>query len=377
MDHFEELLDIVNNSSNSETGGGHGQKGVEFQRHWAMSHMFNLADNGVDDFLVIFEAIQDVAVYDSANEPKSLKIYQIKKKDRNEWGWKDLTGLYVITKKMSKSQPIEKVKESTIGKLYASVKSVKKINVSGYFISNAGCNLALDGGGNAATVVSCSLNELESDYRNVLANGLEQLHNAGESAPDLTKIVISKTNIPVDDPKTYLVGEVHQFLTRLSPKHANQAHALVDALMAKIAPLGAKTDKSTSFDQLIQRQGFSKKDFNQVLSDLEKIPDLLEYLKEWLQQLQSEGMSYFEITSIKAAAAGIYRDQLLKIQHEDIQSLADKCDALIAEKAMPVNLRVYFEELHSALSEQFTDTKRATIYAIIALRGIKSCVDQI
>lgn len=376
MEHFEELIEIVNNGVSSEVGGGHGQKGVDFQRFWAISHMFSLADESQNDFLVFFEVIQDVAVYDSYENPKILKIYQIKKKDRNEWGWNDLTGLYVPTKKNKTTQPFAKIQESTIGKLYTSVKSIKHVEASGHFVSNAGCNISLNGGGNAATTVSCSLSDIEINYRDTLTAALALIHKLGEPPPDLTKIKICKTNIPVNDPRTYLVGEVHSFLSKRSPKHANQAHSLVDSLLAKIGPLGAKTDKCLSVEQLVQRQSFSRRQFESALSDMETVPDLLDHLNDWLQQLKVEGLSLFEVTSIKSAAAEIYSNQLLNAQADDILTLERICDELLHSNSKPTELKPFFEDIYFQLKDEVKNIRKPTIYAVIALRTIKSCVDQ-
>ncbi|GAB1257505.1 dsDNA nuclease domain-containing protein [Aurantivibrio plasticivorans] len=375
MDHFEELIEIVNDAG-SEVGGGHGQKGVDFQRYWAISTMFSLV-GGSDDFLVLFEVIQDVAIYDSLKSPTNLKIFQIKKKDRNEWGWKDLTGLYVPSKKNGKPQPFEKVKESTIGKLYTSVSSLKNIEVSGHFVSNAGCNLSLTGGGNAATTAICYLSDLEEEHRKLLVDALAMMGKPEDLPPDLTKIQVSKTSIPVDDPRTYLVGEIHSFLNKRSPKHANQAHSLVDSLLAKIGPLGAKTDRCMSFSQLAENQGFSRSQFENVLSDLETVPDILDHLNEWLKQLQDEGLSFFEITSIKSAASELYRNQLLGTRDYTIQSLENRCDELIGLNSDPKELKPFFESMFSILEKEFPDVRKPAIFAVIALRAIKSCVDQI
>ena len=376
MDHFEELITIVNDAA-SEVGGGHGQKGVDFQRYWAISCMFSLVSDDEEDFLILFEVIQDVAIYDSLDKPTKLKIYQIKKKDRNEWGWKDLTGLYVPKGKSTKPQPFKKSQESTIGKLYASVKSVKNIKASGHFVSNVGCNLSLSNGGNAATTVSCSLSDLEEKHRNLLTDALALFHEPDDPPPDLARIKVSKTNIPVDDPRTYLVGEVHSFLNKRCPNHANQAHSLVDSLLAKVGPLGAKTDKCLNVEQLVERQGFSKKQFESILSDLETVPDLMEHLNEWLKQLQSEGFGIFEITSVRSAAAELYRNQLLNAQDDTIQLLEQRCDELIGSGLQVANLKPFFEGLYSQLKDDFGSLRKPTIFAVIALRAIKSCVDQI
>lgn len=77
---FTELLDVTNRDDLAEVGGGHNQKGVEFQRHWAVMRMFELEKAGQKDFLFLFEAIQDVAILDSCVSPTTICVYQIKKK---------------------------------------------------------------------------------------------------------------------------------------------------------------------------------------------------------------------------------------------------------------------------------------------------------
>lgn len=127
-DPLAELLALVNNKQLAEVGGGHNQKGVDFQRHWAVMRMFELEGAGEKDFLFLFEALQDVAVLDSATSPTRICLYQVKKKDRKEWGWADLTGLHQPPdlkksanpkkpSKATKAKPLKEVRGSPIGKL--------------------------------------------------------------------------------------------------------------------------------------------------------------------------------------------------------------------------------------------------------------------
>lgn len=71
-DFLDEIVGVFGDAEIGETGGGHGQKGVEYQRNWAIVQMFVLEEQGVTDFLFLFEAIQDIAVLDSPNSPKKL-----------------------------------------------------------------------------------------------------------------------------------------------------------------------------------------------------------------------------------------------------------------------------------------------------------------
>jgi hypothetical protein len=89
----DEIWAVATRKDLAETGGSHNEKGKEFQRHWAVMRMFEIEEKGTEDFLFLFESIQDIAEFDSATNPSSVQIYQVKKKDRKEWTWNDLTGL--------------------------------------------------------------------------------------------------------------------------------------------------------------------------------------------------------------------------------------------------------------------------------------------
>ena len=89
----EEIFNVATRKDLAEVGGAHNQKGVDFQRYWALMRIFQLEHSGQDDFLFLFEAIQDIAEFDSSASPSSVRVYQVKKKDRGEWTWAELIKL--------------------------------------------------------------------------------------------------------------------------------------------------------------------------------------------------------------------------------------------------------------------------------------------
>jgi hypothetical protein len=149
-DILAELLSIANDKSLSETGGGHNQKGIEFQRNWALIRMFELEATNQADFLFLFEAVQDIAILDSSLTPTKIEICQVKKKDRNEWTWGGLTSLHTPKpgKESKKKKTPNDVTGSPIGKLYAAFRAFKLLPVTARFVSNAGCDLAMADGTN-------------------------------------------------------------------------------------------------------------------------------------------------------------------------------------------------------------------------------------
>lgn len=208
---FDEVLRVVNQKGIAEVGGGHDQKGVNFQRHWAVLRMFELEDGGADDFLLLFEAIQDVAEFDSCISPTSITIYQVKKKDRNEWSWNEITGLKKLPSNNSRRQAsgptadsISRHQDSMFSKLYKSVIAFSDLSSEGCFVSNAGCDLPLANGQNAATSLSCDFGCLDQQYIDLLAECNNRINGADSPPIDLSRIRVSRVDLPVNDPSTYL-----------------------------------------------------------------------------------------------------------------------------------------------------------------------------
>lgn len=372
-----EVFQVATNKALTETGGGHGQKGVDFQRAWALSRMFEIEDSGATDFLFLFEAIQDVAVLDSPTDPTSIQIYQVKKKDRNEWDWSKLTELHDPTKKCKPKNP-SAIAASPIGKLYSTVIAFKDLQSSGGFVSNAGANLPLANGGNAATSVSCDLSQLSSDHLTLLEKGLQTLHDSGQSVPKPSLISIKKVSLPPDDPATHLTGLAVSFLSKRSERHAGQAKSLVDALLAKIGPLGAKTDSCASFDELRQQHGFSRSEFKDALVALDSVPDMQALLDAWLAKLQQEGgIDFMLATSIRLAGARIFTRNLMGGEDPLATALLADCDRWINENLPGSELSPYLQIARNYLEPLHPSFKSAELIAHFLLRAIKKCVDLI
>ena len=373
VDPLGEVLELANNKSFSETGGAHNQKGVEFQRNWTLVRMFELEAAQPSDFLFLFEAIQDIALFDSAESPTNVKIFQVKKKDRNEWTWSSLTKLHAP--KSRKKKPLESIAGSPLGKMYVALHAIKKLSATAHFISNVGCDLALVGGANAATSLPVQLGKLEPALSALLVDGLATLQMEGEPSPDLSKIYVERVAIPVDDCATYTVGIAHSFLAKRSPPHAGQARTLVDTLLAKIGPLGAKTDTCATFEELKAQRGYSRSDLLGALANLQDIPDLLEHLNLWLIQLASEGMGHIEVTRIRSFAASIYRRNVLGSRAQEDDEIARACDDWLCHKEDPADLLPFFREAADHLRTIFPLKPIGFLQAQFALRAIKWAVE--
>lgn len=376
-----ELLLVANKPGLTETGGGHGAKGVDFQRWWAVLRMVELEHANEPDFMLLFEAVQDVTELDSANTPTHARIYQVKKKDRGEWSWSVLTGTTAPPKKSKAANSkaaiptFTKVSESALGKLQLSLSAFNKLPVEAYFISNAGCDIPLATGGNAATSMPCALADFAPEHAQLLTQALHSLSATGSPVPDLTKLKLKKVAIHPDEPSSHVIKSALALLMDRSPPHAGQAASFVESLVTKISPLGRHTDTCSSFDELAKQRGFSRQDFLSALGALETIPDHSAYLSDWLIQLQKEGMDFMVVTAIRAEAARVMREQLTGATLPAVQPLHDFCDAWLDSNKRGPDLRPYFEAALAALRKEFSGFRDAELLARFAMRAIKTCVD--
>lgn len=377
-----ELLLVANKPGLTEAGGGHGAKGVDFQRWWAVLRMVELEQAGEIDFLLLFETVQDVTELDSSDTPSRARVYQVKKKDRGEWSWSVLTGTTLPPKKKNPAASaksvlpkFEKVADSALGKLQLSLAAFDKLPVQAFFISNAGCDIPLAAGGNAATSMPCSLADFAPDHADLLSQALSSLNASGSPAPDLTKLMLKRVAIHPDEPSSYVIKVALELLMQRSPAHAGQAASFVESLVTKISPLGRHTDTCSSFGELIKQRGFARHEFVSAMGALEAIPDYSAYLSVWLTQLQTEGMDFMLVTAVRAEAARVVREQLAGTTPPDVRSVHNFCDSWLDVNAAGPHLRPYFEACLAELKKNFTSFRDAELLARFAMRAIKKCVD--
>jgi hypothetical protein len=207
-------------------------------------------------------------------------------------------------------------------------------------------------------------------------HALETMHEAGEDVPDLSRIHIERTSLPVDGMGLQLVGLAHQFLEKRSVRHAGQAKALVDALLVKIGPLGAKTDTCHTFEEMRHQRGYARADLVQALGVLEEVPDVLAQLETWLGALLAEGLGHMEIAAIRSAAAAIYRRRVMGARTSDEDELDAACDIWLATQSDPVKLQPFFQTAHQALSPAHPSFRKAEFYAHVALKALQKCAVQ-
>lgn len=381
-----EVLLVTNKPGLVETGGGHGAKGVDFQRWWAVLRMVELEQSNAPDFLLLFEAVQDVTELNSVSAPTKAAIYQVKKKDTGSWSWSVLTGtsapkLPKITKKTKSAAgapaappPIaapsfDKVGDSVIGKLHLSLAAFNSLPAEGIFISNAGCDVPLASGANVATSLPCSLSDLAADHAKLLTDALHSLGAVGAPIPDLTRMRLARVAIHPDDPSAPAVAKALELLTKRSPGHASQARAFVESLVMKISALGRHTATCATFADLVRERGFSRAEFQAALGSLATIPDRSALFEGWLTKLQQEGFDFRALTAMRMAAARAAAEQLTGASPE-ARAIDAFCDSWAQTNACGSYLRPYITAALVAMKAHFGHYRDEELLARFVMRAV-------
>ncbi|MGE4664120.1 dsDNA nuclease domain-containing protein [Yersinia enterocolitica] len=380
-----EVLLVANNPKLSESGGGHGAKGVDFPRWWAVFRMIELEKVNEPDFLLLFESIQDITELDSASNPTRAKVYQVKKKDSGTWSWSVLTG--TVSPKIPSSTPkkpkkpalpskaptFEKVHDSALGKLYLSLHAFNSLPVEGIFLSNAGCEFPLADGSSTAVAMPCTLSDLAHTHVKLLKDAFASL-TPTVSDPDLSRFKLQKVAIHPDDMTAPAIAAAFDLINERSPEHTAQAKIFVESLVMKLSPLSRRTDVCLTYEDLVRERGFTREAFRSALAALQAVPDRMNLLEMWLSQLQSEGMDFMTLTSIRVNATKAQQDRLSG--GNNLSKEIDKfCDIWISDNHPPAKLLPYVTSALDSLKENYNGHRESELIARFIMRAITICVD--
>ncbi len=261
----DELCQVEADDDLHEFGGGHGNKGNDFARFWLINEMLALTEASVKDYLFILEYVQDIACVDEPASPSTITLYQLKKKENSVWDLSSLAGLTAKNKQVKTDSPL--------AKLLKSVLCFKTLAASAEFVSNTHFKVELAAGGTALSMDYVSLSELTEGRQAHFRDSAAATHSISAADVPLHKVGLRYAPIEVNDMRVHVIGTAHGVLKKLSAAHAAQADSFVDALFAKLATASRNTSKCKSWDELISKRGYSRKQFSEALAALQLLPD--------------------------------------------------------------------------------------------------------
>lgn len=283
------LSDMLNDSVNKERGGRHGGKGHEFHRYWALCHLLEL-DSEKDDYLMLLEFIEDVAVLDSETFPEEIDLYQVKKKEGKTPKWTKAT---LLNTKKGKS---------ILAKLHESKSIAQSETSSIAFVSNVPVELNLTNGEDPLGLSEFVASQIDAPVLENLKSEVAAELGCSADDIDFSTLRFVRSPLAMNDLEIHATGRVASFLAKKFPDYALRADVLCKALYSEITVKATSTEDSPSFIDLKRVRGISKEQFSSMLElTLSRKPDN-EVVDAFLESLKHEMVSFGKRSTIKKAA---------------------------------------------------------------------------
>ncbi|AUT67022.1 protein of unknown function [Paraburkholderia hospita] len=321
----------------NESGGEETNDGVDFARYWAMYLLVALERAKQNDYALLFEYIQDVALLDSADAPSSAALFQLKKRDRKDWsiaslckrvdvdtvdntqpavGSKGQAELFASTDaeheqhppvapNKSKRRGTTRLRgQSPLGKLYLGVaKLPPTVEAIGAFVSNAPLSAKLPSGSAPPLHSSLRFDSLcDSDTADISARLRKELGLQGLS--HMPKLAFEHTKLQPSTMRETVRGALGELLVdELNlPDTSGQ---LVSKLLDSFSRLGGKKRILSSLQDIVSEKGFTKKAFSRLLESASTASDFGVEIEKMVSDLKGEGMPPKEANRIADAARRI------------------------------------------------------------------------
>lgn len=282
------LREKLNDGLTKERGGRHGGKGHEFQRYWALCHLLKI-DLELNDYLVLLEFIEDVAILNNENTPDKIQLFQLKKKDTNS-SW---------TKASLTSTPSGKL--SILAKLFASQKVASDSSTTIAFVSNAPISLALKSELNSTHLPNFEAIDIDSTLLIELQKNIASELKVDVSEIQWDKLSFVKSPLSLNDLENHAQGHVVSYLSQKHPDHNARADVFFRLLYGEIKIRATVTEDAATFEELRKSRGISKAELASMLSRVIARKPVMEILGEAINEMASEGVPFIDRETIKVA----------------------------------------------------------------------------
>lgn len=261
-----DVASLFKDYSGDEAGGSHAVRGFSFQVWQAVLEALGAHATG-EDYAVVMEWQQDIALLDSSISPTKVTFKQLKKNEST--GHWTLQGLLnpppektskqrsskVVGTKRKKENTRSAGKVSTLAKLYFHRRRFGKIAPTRLvFTSNAQLCIELDDG-SKQNLSKVAFSTLPVANQTKVSSALRtQLEIPANEAIDLDCIDFEVTNCPLEEAHKFAIGELveHCQLGRIQP-HVKAPFVAVCLIASYIQQRAGSTSFAKDFAALLRR----------------------------------------------------------------------------------------------------------------------------
>ena len=297
-------LPLFRDFDGDEVGGRHAIRGFTFQVWQAVLETLKAHASG-EDYAIVLEWQQDIAVLNSSKAPTQVTFVQLKKNEASlHWTFPSLIKAEADAEaaKPLEQKKAKKCKPSILAKLYAHRIRFKGCEKSELvFASNAKFHVEFDGELSGRAVDSTQLLDISRSNLTKLSDEIrKQLALPQDEVIDLTDFSLMVTNCPPEEGYKYLIGELAELCTlkKIQPNVVSPFNAIV--LIASYVQLrSGKIKHAKNFDQLLERSITRTEVDSYFVAANNNAVTGQQSIDSFLQRLNSEVASYHVVKEMR------------------------------------------------------------------------------
>lgn len=236
--------------SGSQTVGRYG-----FQANIGILKLLELRETG-NDFRLVFDFFDDLAVLNSSTAPTEIRLYQVKSKDPGDWTASDLCKL------TGKKAP-----RSIVARLYSHLDMFGPAVAETAVISNAPYKVQLQSGAHSSgTHHRIEGQDLHSEEIDKITKAVTADINPSNVPAWLPKFALIRTTLGVHGQDVVITGSLLKHFEKVGSADGVQITAVYETLHASIEHKTAFSEEGLSQTEIITRKSLSKGEFDELLT---------------------------------------------------------------------------------------------------------------
>ncbi|EML1597275.1 DUF4297 domain-containing protein [Burkholderia cenocepacia] len=336
--------------ASDEKAGVNASLGFTYQ-HWYAALLAIERFGVMDDYLIILEFKEDVAIVDSADQPSMAEFHQVKKNERSgSWALSELLATGKKTKSSEKTL-------STMAKLVSRRHQFHPHPTVLWFASNVGFKLPLEEGATPRMTHNANLLDVCDSELSTLRTALAKELSVDEADIVLDYFHLIRTGLPLDDPHRFVAGA----LAELSEQKKLPFELMRPVLGARMvanhfAQAGSNNSYARTFEQL-QERGVSRRQVADILVHVENFrqESCHDVLKACFTRLDAELHDYETLDDAKSEVVRVCADLTDRTNIE----LRSVCQALAGIRDGFKQAQRRFTQLGEHMEQTVFDAERA------------------
>jgi len=288
--------------ASDEKAGVNASLGFTYQ-HWYAALLAIERFGMMDDYLIILEFKEDVAIVDSCSQPSRAEFHQVKKNERS--GSWSLTELLATGTKKSGEKTL-----STMAKLVLRRHQFRPHPTVLWFASNVGFKLPLEDGATPRMTHNANLMDVCASELLSLRAALAQELNIDDADIALDDFRLIRTGLSLEDPHRFVAGALAELSEQKKlPFEPKRPVLSVRMVANQFAQAGSKNSYAKTFEQLKAR-GVSRRQVADILVEVQnfKQESSHDILKACFTRLDAEAHDYETLDDARSEIVRVCTD---------------------------------------------------------------------